>query len=480
MNLEIFKKIFKNKIFHFFLNRYFVFFIQFINFSFISIKLGVYYFGVWSFILLFLQYATYSTLGTEYSLNILLSTKKRSDSFNSIIYSNGVLVLFSISIITLFLCFSIVFFDISLFSKYSFKQYFIPAILITILWNFNNYYSNLYRVYGKLFEIAFFQTAIQVFLLPAIFIFPSKELIHNLVYFTVVAHFLSLLLFIKNSPLAFKLRYNRKISQTIIKRGLFLLFFNVSAYMILISSKTIVSIFYTVEDMGQFSFANSISQTAIMGFSVISFILFPKLIEKFNLKDKNHLNAFKRAKEIYFYAAYFTILLVILFLPFLLYFFEQYKESQSTIVFMLLAQILAATSFAHSIQLISNKKELKLGLMAFTSVIINIVICLLLKNIFNLGYEYIAFGNIITALIYSGLTIYIAKEFEPNNKFCYFKEIKLQLIIFLPFVISLINTLLLNNYFINLMSIFLLVALNFQRFRNIYKDSLHLVTDFKI
>lgn len=480
MKLEIFKKISKNKIFLFFLNRYFVFFIQFANFSFISIKLGVYYFGVWSFILLFLQYSTYSTLGIEYSLNILLSTKKRSESINSTIYSNGVLVLFSISIITLLLCFGVIFFDISIFSKYSFKQYFIPAILITILWNFNNYYSNLYRVYGKLFEIAFFQTAIQLFLLPAIFIFPSKDLIHNLVYFTVVAHFLSLLLFIKNSPLAFKFRYNPKIFQTIIKRGLFLLFFNVSAYLILISSKTIVSIFYTVEDMGQFSFANSISQTAVMGFSVISFILFPKLIEKLNLKVKNHLDVFKRAKELYFFAAYFSILLVILFLPFLLHFFEQYKDSQRTIVFLLLAQILAATSFAHSIQLISNKKELKLGLMAFTSVIINIVICLLLKKVFNLGYEYIAFGNIITALIYSGLTIYIANEFAPNKKYFHANEIKLQLIVFLPFVISLINAFFLNNYFINLMSLVLLFSFNFQRFRNIYKDALHLVTDFKI
>ena len=124
MNLEILKIISNNKIFLFFLNRYFVFFIQFANFSFISIKLGVYYFGVWSFILLFLQYSTYSTLGIEYSLNILLSTKKRSDSFNSTIYSNGVLVLFSISILTLLLCFGVMFFDISLFSKYSFKHYF--------------------------------------------------------------------------------------------------------------------------------------------------------------------------------------------------------------------------------------------------------------------------------------------------------------------------------------------------------------------
>lgn len=474
------KKILTNKIFLFLVNRYFVFFIQFINFSFISVKLGVFNFGIYSFILLFLQYSNYSTLGVEYSLNILLSIKKGNESFNSILFSNGILILFIISILIIILCLPIVYLDLDVFSKYSFKNYLIPTVLIAIFWNFNNYYSNIYRVYGKLFEISFFQTIIQLLLIPAIFLFKTEQLLVNLIYFTIIAHALSLLLFIINSPLKFKYYFHKEVGVIIIKRGLFLLFYNVSAYMILISSKTIVSIFYSVNEMGKFSFANGISQTAVMGFSVISFILFPKLIEKLNIREKKSVEIFTRASTNYFYAAYFLILLVILILPYLLHFFVQYKDSQRAIVFLLLAQIISAMSFAHAILLISNKNELQLGFIALTSVLVNVLIGLAIKFIFHLNYEYIAFGNIITAILYTFLTIRKAKKFMSWNSSFSLENLKFEIIILLPFGISLLNSLTINSFYINLTALVLLIFLNLTRLKNILIESKHLITDYKL
>lgn len=474
------KKILTNKIFLFLINRYFVFFIQFINFSIISIKLGVFNFGIWSFILLFLQYSNYSTLGTEYSLNILLSTKQRSKVFSSIIFSNGILILSAISILLIVLCIPIVYFDLEIFSKYLFISYLIPTVLIAIFWNFNNYYSNIYRVYGKLFEIAFFQTSIQVLLIPAILLFKSEQLLISLLYITAFAHIISLILFIYNSPLNFKYRFHKKISKIIIKRGLFLLFYNVSAYLMLLSSKTIVSIFYSVEEMGKFSFANSISQTAVMGFSIISFILFPKLIEKLNAKEKNSEAIFERAKTNYFYAAYFSILLVILVLPLFLHFFDQYKDSYKAIVYLLLAQIIAAISFAHAILLISNKNELQLGIIAIASVLVNILIGLAIKFIFHLNYEYIALGNIITAIIYTFLTTRKAKNFMSWSNSFSSETFKSEIILFLPFGLTLINCLTINSFFVNLTSLTLLILLKLTKIKMIVKEAKHLITDFKL
>jgi len=472
--------ILKNKIFLFLLNRYFVFFIQFFNFSFISIKLGVFNFGIYSFILLFLTYSNFATLGTEYSLNIILSSKKRNKIFNSAIYSNGLIILIIISILILFVSLLILYFDIKVFSKYSFNNYLLPTVLIAIFWNFNNYYSNLYRVYGKLFEIAFFQTLIQIALIPAIIFISSEKLLIYLVYSTLIGQGLPLLLFIIKSPLNFKLKFNKVIVSVILRRGLFLLFYNLSAGLILISSKTLVSAFYSVDDMGQFSFANGISQTAIMGFSVISFILFPKLIEKFNKKDNLSIQIFERTKSSYFYACYLAILLVIVALPFILEFFDDYAESYQAIVFLLLAKIISSTSFAHAILLISNKKELKLGFIAFVSVLFNILLGIFIRFFLDLDFKFIAFGNILTAILYAFWTIKTAsKNMLWDNKITFLK-IKNNIITFFPFIICLINCFTYNNLYVNCAALVLLIYLRFSEMRFIVKETKHLLTNFKL
>lgn len=474
------KKILNNKIFLFLINRYFVFIIQFFNFLFISIKLGVFNFGIYSFILLFLQYSNYSSLGTEYSLNVILSTKKRSERFNSTIFSNGLKILFFVSFLILLISSIIFLCDVQVFTKYSFNKYLIPTILIAIFWNFNNYYSNIYRVYGKLFEIAFFQTLIQIVLIPAIFVFKSDQLLVYLIYFTLIGQLVSLVLFIIKSPLNFKFRFNKILTKVILRRGLFLLFYNLSAVLILLSSKTIVSIFYSVKDMGQFSFANSISQTAVMGFSVISFILFPTLIEKFNSNGKQNFLVFERAKTTYFYAAYFTILFVVLVLPFLLKFFQQYEEAYRAIVFMLIAQIIASTSYAHSILLISNKKELQLGFVAIFSVFFNILFGIIVVYVFDAGYELIAFGNILTAIVYALLTIKKTNDYFSLNDSIPTKSFKSQIIVFIPLVIVLINSFVYNNSLINLIALILLLILNKEKIKLMFIEAQHILTDFRL
>ena len=52
MKLDFFIAVFKNKIFWYLTSRYMVLGIQFLASIFLAVKLGAYYFGIWSFILL--------------------------------------------------------------------------------------------------------------------------------------------------------------------------------------------------------------------------------------------------------------------------------------------------------------------------------------------------------------------------------------------------------------------------------------------
>jgi O-antigen/teichoic acid export membrane protein len=291
---------------------------------------------------------------------------------------------------------------------------------------------------------------------------------------------LPLLLFIIKSPLNFKFKISKVIVRVVLRRGLFLLFYNLSAGLILISSKTLVGVFYSVDDMGQFSFANGIAQTAIMGFSVISFILFPKLIEKFNKTDKISLQIFERTKSSYFYACYLTILMVIIILPYILSFFDDYADSYQAIVYLLLAQIILSTSFAHTIQLISNKKELKLGFIAFVSVLFNVLMGAVVIFLLDLDFEFIALGNILTAIIYACWTISAARKSMLWENKMTFGKFKGDLITFCPLIVCLINCLTYNSLYVYWGSLLLLLCLRYSEMRFIVKEAKHLMTDFRL
>ena len=107
---------------------------------------------------------------------------------------------------------------------------------------------------------------------------------------------------------------------------------------------------------------------------------------------------------------------------------------------MLIAQIIASTSYAHSILLISNKKELQLGFVAIFSVFFNILFGIIVVYVFDAGYELIAFGNILTAIVYALLTIKKTNDYFSLNDSIPTKSFKSQIIVFIPLVIVLINS----------------------------------------
>jgi hypothetical protein len=142
-----------------------------------------------------------------------------------------------------------------------------------------------------------------------------------------------------------------------------------------------------------------------MSFSVLTFILFPKILRKLNsipaslVNDK--LNDFKK---IYEGASYGIIFLIIPLLPLFLHYFPEYLSAYPTIVYLLLAQAILAKSFFHSMYLMAKGSERVLGSIAFLTVLLNCLFGLLFVQFYN-SVSIIAIGTILSVFFYSWMTI---------------------------------------------------------------------------
>jgi len=170
--------IIKNKIVLFSINRYFLLAIQFAQGIIVAKVLGPYYFGIWGFINLILQYLSYSSLGIQYAVNIELSTHPKDEKkrIEKIIGSSILInILISVLVIAVVFIYKIALSNIH--SNYRVEDYLILLSFITVTVNFNQTFMNIYRSYGYLGRIGFTEFIITFSSFLCLFFYFSEKLI---------------------------------------------------------------------------------------------------------------------------------------------------------------------------------------------------------------------------------------------------------------------------------------------------------------
>jgi O-antigen/teichoic acid export membrane protein len=171
-NLNELKEIFRSKVIIFILSRYIGYFMLFINALFIARNLGVYFFGIYNFILLIIQYLNYANLGISYSLNYYLSVESSPNKKNNAIQESLTLnLLISLIVIILFVLLYI--FDFK-FNNLNISKFYIPIALIAIIQLFIQIYISICRTYGITKPIIFNQLVIPALQLPGFFFAKTK------------------------------------------------------------------------------------------------------------------------------------------------------------------------------------------------------------------------------------------------------------------------------------------------------------------
>jgi O-antigen/teichoic acid export membrane protein len=398
-NLNELKEIFRSKVIIFILSRYIGYFMLFINALFIARNLGVYFFGIYSFILLIIQYLNYANLGISYSLNYYLSVESSPNKKNNAIQDSLTLnLLISLIVIILFVLLYI--FDFK-FNNLNISKFYIPIALIAIIQLFIQIYISICRTYGITKPIIFNQLVIPALQLPGFLFCKNEDLLHYILITSFLGNLVSLIYFHFSYPIRFKYKFQAKNYNKLIIHGLNLLLYNVSYSLILTLGVTLVGIYFSIEDLAQYSFAATLSAACLMILGSVAYLFYSKILNKLTtIKIKSEMAKFvNKLSKIYFESSLFLILLIFNFTPVLYYFLPEYQPSKLIFKLLLIAYLIMTCTFGYNTLLVQTKKHIFLTKTALISIFSNGILSFFFI-FFNLPFYFLALSTILSSLLF--------------------------------------------------------------------------------
>lgn len=443
MNSALLKKIFSNKLILYIFSRYGIYFIQFINSLFIAIYLGPYYLGVWGFITLVLNYITQFDLGISHSVNAIISVNKDKEVFVKKIIGTSMTMLLGISFFVGAFFFLNWLFDLGVGSKYNFSTY-APIVCLTgIVGYYNALMSNVFRVFGRVLEMAFNQSIFPILILIAIFTFKADSLLWALVIANLIAFGLSLGLYLWRVPIKLRFYFNKDLWKIIQVKGWHLFVYNTSFYLIIISTRTFISSYYRVEDFGYFTFAFALANAFLLFLQSISSLIYPKILNRMANSTLEQANALiELMRNSYISVAHFLIHIAIAVVPVFILLLPHYSKSGEAFHLIALTVVLYTNSFGYSGLLIAKGKEKRLGSLSFIAFIINVLSVMGLVIIIKVPFNYVILGTMLSYFIY----VFMVGKMGRNQVRldCHFYAVVkdvFPLRLALPFVLSLVLSL---------------------------------------
>lgn len=399
--LSLLRNLLKNKIFWYLFSRYASFFIQFLASLFLAVRLGVYYFGVWSFFLLAVNIFQYLNFGVGNAVNVLIVQHKNEQELSeSYIFNGNILtgLLVLLPLAGVLIQYTI---GIPLVEKYEAGALFFMLIPIIALYHWDNYAVNIFRVRGRLLEVAIFQSAFPVISLILVFLAEGQRLLWLLACGWAGAYLLSALFFMRRKWIPFTGCFSPAGMREILRKGFFLFLYNVCFYFILASTRTIISRFYEVEEFGYFSFAYNVAQAAILVLESMIFLLFPKMLDMFSGNDRQVLaDRLRFVNDTYITMVHGFGYLTIPCAYVLFLLIPQYRFSFEPFIFIILCLMIYKNSFAYGCCLMAKNQEKTLALISGCVLLFNIGAGLLLSCVFHVRMAFCMLGMLAAYFCY--------------------------------------------------------------------------------
>lgn len=443
--------------------RYFIFFLQFVGSLIIASKLGPYYMGIWGFLLLILQYFSFVTLGEGYSLNILLVQNKNNTDLEKQIISSAFIIA-GIEVFVVFL-FSVIIsiYKISYFEKYYLSTYIYFIFVISVLINFNGLLMSIYRIRNDIKRMLFNQGIVPILALIVSMFFLERQLIIFLLLIYIFGNLLSLAFFLKGFD--FSLRdFSAKMINSLIRKGFFLLAYNMAFYFIIISTRTVVSSYYTIKEFGVFTLMFTLANSVFLILDGFSFLAFPKLIDAFRLKNENgsepKLHFVRRAFITFTHG---LVYMAICFYPLIFIFLTEYKASLPVLNIITLSLLIKFNTVGYSDTMMARDKEKKISIFSAIALIVNISVALILIKVFDVSFKYIIFSTLLAYLVYSHLVVYFGmKLFSEKVSIKKFLHEFFPIRLFLPYFFAMSSALIYPGIYSSVVTLILFVVFNFK------------------
>ncbi len=467
--VNIIRKIITNKVILYLFSRYSTYLIQLITSIIIAVKLGPFYFGIWGFILLLINYFQITNFGISNSINILMVQYKNDNHKVNDFVKTSFFLISILCFVVIIIAFYYYFFGIPFFSKYKIGNLFYFVCLIAIMSYFNYLLLTIYRVRNRLFEIAFFQSIIPLLVFIFVFLFKEDILLKSLIIAYLLGHFLSLILFLKGKTLPKNGNIKIKYASVIINKGFYLFIYNLCFYLIIISSKTLISIFYSVEEFGFFIFSYTLANAVMLLLEAISFLVFPKIVDRLNSDDPiNVVNNINVIRSNYVTLAHGFVYLALIFYPLFIILVPKFQEAYLSTCLLSLTVLLYTNAFGYNTYLLARNYEKVVSKISLFSFLLNIFISLGLVY-FKVRFEILIFATMFSYLFYGYLCVYFGgKSLNHNLSFVNIFLDFLPFRLLIPYV-SAIFFVMLGEPFFNFIPFFIFITLNFNYFKEILK-----------
>ena len=406
-----------NKVIWYMVTRYVTYFVQFIVSILIAAKLGPFQLGIWGFVLLLINYFNIFNFGIPNSTTVLIVQHKKEQETAGQIEVSSMMLMSVIGLIILAIGCYYAMFGIPLFEKYQIGSLFYLVCAIAIMQHFVSLFSLIARVRGSITEVAFAQTAIPMMTLVAVLLFCDRTLLLSLVFCYLIGNALAIFLFIQKKLVRFHGHPTRKACRTIIHKGKYLFAYNVCFYLIFLSTKTVVSSYYSVEEFGFFTFAYTLANAVLLMMQAFTAIVFPKLIDKFGSENKDEVSkVLHEVRDSYVTMAHAVMYTAFLFFPILISFMPKYQDALPVIIYMGLTLLLYANSFGYSTLLIAQNAEKRLAVISFVSLAMNVIIALLLAIVVHCDYRYVIFATMFAYVCFTVFCVVTGKTIIHERK----------------------------------------------------------------
>ena len=464
-----FPGVLKNQMFFYLASRYVTYAVQFITSLVIAAELGPYYMGIWGFILLLLQYFQQFHFGIANSFNVLY-VHHRKEKMECDNYIGNSLILVSylvLGVVCFFLYYHVV--GISSFEKYHADKFFLWICLIAILQYYVNFFINLFRVKNQLNHVTFCQSVVVVLNFICVFFFQGEHLIFSLIAGYVIGNLLCVTLAFVSGILppigGFQISTNYQIE--ILRKGIYLFLYNSCFYFIIISIRTIISGHYAVEEFGMFTFSFSLAHAFLLIIEAMSFVIFPKVLGKLSSNNTQEIEGtITLFRNSYITSVHALIYLALVCFPVLLILFPQYKDCLISMNLIALTILMNTNSCGYMELLIAHNKEKTTAFLSAGALGINCLLALFMVNVLQVSFSYVIIATMITYLLFSLSVVYYGQRLLGTSKIKVFFTLYFPIRLFLPYMLSILFTLLdCTNWMA--ISLLLFLVLNYSTLRSI-------------
>lgn len=394
------RKILSNKVFLYMGSRYITYALQFVASLIIAFKLGPDLFGIWSFVLLIIDFFNIVDFGVSNSVNVLLvQDKNNAAAFNNHIMSSVILTSCICGSILL-LSILISFFHLDIIAKYRVEEY-IPSILfVVIVAYFNKLFASIYRVKNRLFEVAFYQSIVPVLLFVVILLF-DNHFIWVLLLSYLVGYFISILFFLFRGQVSFSGSIIFKDIRLVGEKGLWLFLYNGCFYLIMYTTSFCVSYNYQVGEYGKYNYAYTLAHAIVLLIDAFGFVIFPKMIDKLKVKDADTSPTISIIRKNYMTLVYSLILLALPVFYLFSKWVPQYTDASRALYISALTLLPYANAFGINTYLIAQNKEKLLSHVSMACLLINILCSLVFAMVLHIDYDMVIFATLISYIIYT-------------------------------------------------------------------------------